>query len=281
MGRNRIHTFTHDDEDIQQRHGEMQFVERINHALEENRFVLHRQIISSLQDNNTAPSYEYLVRLLDEEGNLLYPGTFMPAAERFELMPKLDRWVVSHVFEHLQSCEQSKHTVDGLPAAFINLSGQVFSDEAFPGFIIEEAQRFRLDPQLVCLEITETSAIRNFNTAGEFINRLRRAGFKFALDDFGTGMSSFSYLQSLHVDFLKIDGVFCENLDNNDLNPAIIEAITNIGHKTQLKVIAEWIETQDVQDKLTRFGVDFGQGYFIGKPEPLPGHPELHVARTT
>jgi len=279
MGRNRIHTFTHDDEDMLQRHGEMQFVERINRALEEDRFVLHRQIISSLQDKDMAPSYEYLVRLMDEEGNLLYPGAFMPAAERYELMPKLDRWVVTHVFEHLQSHQQNNFVADGLPAAFINLSGQIFSDGEFPDFIIEQAQRFNLEPQSICLEITETSAISNITIAGEFINRLRRAGFKFALDDFGTGMSSFSYLQSLHVDVLKIDGVFCKSLHDNDLNTAIIEAITNIAHKTHLKVIAEWIETQAVQEKLTQYGVDFGQGYFIGKPEPLPEHPDLQIAQ--
>ncbi len=279
MGRNRIHTFTHDDKDMLQRHGEMKFVERINHALEEDRFILHRQIISSLQTDDVLPTYEYLIRLLDEDGKLLYPDTFIPAAERYELMIKIDRWVVTHVFKYLYSQSKEKSPNNAMPVAFINLSGQAFSDNAFPGLIIKTAQQYRIDPQLICFEITETTAISNLNLARDFINKLRLEGFKFALDDFGTGMSSFSYLRSLHVDFLKIDGIFIQDLDKDELNSAIIEAITNIGHKSDLKVIAEWIETQSAKDMLILSGVDFGQGYAIGRPEGLPDITNLKIAK--
>ncbi|MBD3671210.1 MAG: EAL domain-containing protein [Gammaproteobacteria bacterium] len=268
-GRNRIHIFEHNDDEMLQRRGEMQFVERIKEALEENRFVLHRQVISPLQTNDTPVTYEYLIRLLDENGELLYPGAFLPAAERYELMVMLDRWVVSNVFEYLNLSNDNQLKNTQMPIAFINLSGQAFTDPAFAQFILDTAAQYNIRQELVCFEITETSAISNLNMARDFINHLTKAGFKFALDDFGTGMSSFSYLRTLDVDYLKIDGIFCKELDTDNINSAIIKAITEVGHKTQLGVIAEWIESDSTRQQLAGLGVDYGQGYALGRPEPL------------
>jgi len=277
-GRNRVHIYTHDDADLLQRHGEMQWVSRINQALEDDRFVLHRQMIRPLQTTQSdVQHYEYLVRLLDEQGNLVLPNSFLPAAERFELMLRLDRWIVSHIFVHLQLTKDCPDQDDAL--AFINLSGQVFTDEKFIDFLIKESQLRELDPGRICLEITETAAISNLSEASRFISRLRQEGFKFALDDFGTGMSSFSYLKSLQIDYLKIDGIFIKDLLKDPMNSAIVESVTNIGHKANLKIIAEWVESEEVLDQLISMGVDYGQGYAIDKPTSLPEITQLKLVK--
>ncbi|MBI1425403.1 MAG: EAL domain-containing protein [Gammaproteobacteria bacterium] len=269
-GRNRIHVFTHDDTEMLQRRREMQWVSRINNALEEDRLVLYRQEIRALQKSSSSPvCHEYLVRLLDEDGHLVMPGSFIPAAERFELMPKIDRWVIRKVFAHLKENAGKPSGEKSSPVAFINLSGQVFADEHFFKYISAELQNAEIDPRYVCFEITETAAIGNLKEAGDFIRQLRTLGFKFALDDFGTGMSSFSYLQSLQIDFVKIDGVFIKDLLKNPMNIAIVESITKISHQANLEVIAEWIESGEVLENLVQIGVDFGQGFAIGKPVEL------------
>ncbi len=268
-GRNRLHIYTEDDVELMQRQGEMQWVNRIKAALEENRFVIYRQSIHPLQSDGAQHNCaEFLFRMVDESGELIMPGTFIPAAERYELMPQLDHWVVRNVIDYLQQL-RTGDSQDELPdIAFINLSGQVFNDDQFADFILELLHDTQIDPQNICLEITETAAISNLDKAIKFIEQLRALGFSFALDDFGSGMSSFSYLKFLPVDFLKIDGMFIRDLSKDPMNRAIVEAITRIGHTAQLKVIAEWVEDQAALDQLVDIGIDFAQGYAIDRPTP-------------
>ncbi|MCB1800806.1 MAG: EAL domain-containing protein [Gammaproteobacteria bacterium] len=270
-GRNRVHVYEHDDAELLRRHGEMQWVSRIALALEDNRFLLHRQRIDSLApDAGGVAGHEYLLRLLDERGDLIYPDAFIPAAERFALMPRLDRWVVGEVFRHLRAEAAGQPGKNAGQLAFINLSGQVFTDESFADFVINEAQRCQVDMESICFEITETVAISNLGVASRFIDTLSRRGFKFALDDFGSGMSSFSYLKSLQVDFVKIDGVFIRDLFKDPMHAAIVDAMTRIAHTARLRVIAEWVESAEITEWLQQAGVDFAQGYAIERPCALP-----------
>lgn len=185
-------------------------------------------------------------------------------------MPRLDRWVVGEVFRHLRAEAAGQPGKNAGQLAFINLSGQVFTDESFADFVINEAQRCQVDMESICFEITETVAISNLGVASRFIDTLSRRGFKFALDDFGSGMSSFSYLKSLQVDFVKIDGVFIRDLFKDPMHAAIVDAMTRIAHTARLRVIAEWVESAEITEWLQQAGVDFAQGYAIERPCALP-----------
>lgn len=270
-GRNRLHIYNEDDKEMAQRHGDMQWVPRIKHALEEDRFILYKQPIASLQELPHGLQHrEFLVRMLDENGEHIQPGAFLPAAERFELMPAIDRWVIHNVFDYLAG--QPASVVDPESISFINLSGQVLNDQGFVEFILREFKMNDIPPQSICFEVTETAAIGNLKKATAFIHRLKQEGCHFALDDFGTGMSSFSYLKSLPVDFLKIDGSFILDLLDDPMNQSIVDAITRIGHAADLLVIAEWVESDDVCKELLKIGIDFAQGYGIEKPGPIDDH---------
>jgi diguanylate cyclase (GGDEF)-like protein/PAS domain S-box-containing protein len=265
QGRNRIHVYSPDDADLLQRHGEMQWVARLKHALEDNRFVLHKQPIMPLATPASSPQLaEYLIRLRDEEDELVYPCTFISAAERFHLMPSLDRWVMNYVCAELEA-----RSSDAPEIAFINLSGQALTDEGFVQFALERLQTAKLGPHLLCFEITETAAVANLHRAREFMTALRKRGCRFALDDFGSGMSSFAYLKSLPVDYLKIDGSFIKNLDKDSMSIAIVQSVKRIGHTAGLQTIAEWVESEQVRARLATIGIDYVQGYAIAKPGPL------------
>jgi len=265
-GRNRIHVYRDDDAMLQQRENEMHWVARLKKALDNDGFVLHAQPIVPLQHADAASHREFLLRMMDEDGQLIPPGNFLPAAERFDLMPTLDRWVVNQVFEHIGQMRNRDGCV-----AFVNLSGQVLNDDDFISHVLQQLHRHAIPPGSVCLEITETAAIANLTKATRLIETLREQGVLFALDDFGTGMSSFSYLKTLPVDFLKIDGYFIKGLLSDHMNPAIVEAITQIGHTAGLQVIAEWVEDEAMLDRLREIGIDFAQGYALGRPGPLSG----------
>ncbi|HET8706276.1 MAG TPA: EAL domain-containing protein, partial [Pseudomonadales bacterium] len=198
---------------------------------------------------------------------LIAPGNFIPAAERYNLMPLIDRWVIREAFEYLQ--------VSGLGRQangtyFINLSGSTLSDPAFFDDIKQWQKDFNILPQRICFEITETAAIDNLVDAVEFIGEIRQRGFKFALDDFGVGLSSFSYLKTIPVDFLKIDGSFVQNMLENSIDHGIVSSCNQIAHAAGLETIAEFVEHDSVKHALTAIGVDFAQGYGIAKPMPLP-----------
>ncbi|MCU7921243.1 MAG: EAL domain-containing protein [Candidatus Thiodiazotropha sp. (ex Dulcina madagascariensis)] len=265
-GRNRVHVYTAKDDELALQRNEMQWVSRINSALEDDRLLLYRQPIVPLCDNGGVWHSEVLLRMQGVDGEIITPGAFIPAAERYDLMQRLDRWVVNAIFTHLgkrhdQSREGQLH--------FINLSGTSLSDPGFFSYIQERITRLKVPPQSICFEVTETAAISNLNTTVSFIEEIREMGCSFALDDFGTGLSSFSYLKSLPVDFLKVDGSFVQQVEEDEMSRAIVDAINTIGHVAGLKTIAEFVERDETRKVLQAMGVDFAQGYGIHRPEPL------------
>lgn len=267
LGRNRIHVYSPDDIELAERTGQMNWVGRITQALEENRLCLYRQAIVPLQDDPAqAPRhYEVLLRMVGEDGREISPMAFIPAAERYNLMPTIDFWVIRTAFEHyarLASHPRGCHLA-------INLSGATMGDERLLPYIREQLRQFDVPPTAICFEITETAAIAKLCSATVLIQELKRLGCRFALDDFGSGMSSFGYLKNLPIDFIKIDGAFVRNLDRDPIDRAMVEAINNIGHVMGIKTIAEFVESEAVASELRRLGVDHAQGYWSGRPEPL------------
>jgi diguanylate cyclase (GGDEF)-like protein len=267
-GRNRIHVYKKDDEELVLHENQMQWVSRINIGLEENRFQLFRQKIQPLQTSNEElPHYEILLRLKDKDGAIISPFHFIPAAERYNLMSKLDRWVVATTLKKM--AETNKNDPKNSFSCSINLSGQSFCEEKFSSYVIEQIQKYAVPAQHLCFEITETAAVSNFTKALDFIDSIKKLGCQFSLDDFGSGMSSFTYLKNLPVDYLKIDGYFVKTLLENEIDKAMVTSIHQVGSVMGLKTIAEFVENEAILKELTRMGVDYGQGYGIGKPEPF------------
>jgi diguanylate cyclase (GGDEF)-like protein/PAS domain S-box-containing protein len=288
-GRNRIHVYQANDQELAQRQGDMQWVSRLVKALEEDRFCLYSQAIAPAQPDSGKPDhYEILIRMTDENGALIPPGMFIPAAERYNLMPKIDRWVIRNLFSYLpthlhhSSCgnkmvsdtllsHQAK-TVSPGSIYTVNLSGASFNDEQFLSFIQEQFAYYQIPPPMICFEVTETFAISNLNKAIQFIHALKQLGCSFALDDFGSGMSSLTYLKNLPVDYVKIDGYFVRNILEDPVNAAMIEAINKLTHVIGLQTIAEFVENEQILHKVQELGVDYVQGYGIAKPTPLVGN---------
>ena len=267
LGRNRSYQYRTDDEELARRHGEMQWVTRINHALSNNRFFLAYQKIFSLKQK-TPQMYEFLLRFHDENNKVVSPSAFIPAAERYNLMAGIDRWVVNEVFQFVAKESQSGGRF--LPeCCFINLSGNSLSDDGFFSYIREKLEQYQIDPSLICFEITETATISRLNSAVSFIKDIKNIGAKFALDDFGSGLSSFSYLKTIPVDYLKIDGGFVINMLEDHMDCAFVDVINQLGHVAGLKTIAEFVENEAVHNKLKEMGVDFAQGYGLHQPEPI------------
>lgn len=283
-GGNRLYIYQNGDRDLEQRQGDMQWVSRIIKALEEDRFFLYAQPIADAC-NPSAFHYELLIRMKDDRGRLISPGVFITAAERYNLMPEIDRWVVRTLFSTLSSrFRENGFERDSSPTWYaINLSALSLNDEGFFDFLQQQFACYQIPPEKICFEITETAAIANLNKAAKFIRKLKKLGCSFALDDFGSGMSSFNYLKNLPVDYLKIDGQFVKNLTCDPVNAAMIEAINRIGHLMGLKTIAEFVENDAILEQITAIGVDYVQGYGIAKPHPfelsLPAAiPQLNVA---
>jgi EAL domain-containing protein (putative c-di-GMP-specific phosphodiesterase class I) len=203
--------------------------------------------------------------MLDDDGRVVLPEIFLPAAERYGLMLALDRWVVRSSLRALSAKLRSGQDV----SFAINISGRSLGAPSFLEFVTEQIAECRLPPQKVCFEITETSAIAELAHALRFIETLKALGCRFALDDFGTGLSSFSYLKTLSVDYLKIDGGFVRGLAESETDHAIVTAVHHIGHIMGIKTIAEWVESEAILEKLQQIGVDFGQGNALGPPRPL------------
>ena len=266
QGRNRVHVFRPDDEQLSLRRGEMQWVSKIKEGLEQKRFCLYGQPIVSLFKNDEKLHFEVLVRYRDENGHIIPPGAFLPAAERYNLAPALDRFVISHLFEWIA---KKPNFLDRLAICSINLSGVSLSDESMLAFISEQFSLWAIPTHKICFEITETAAIANLSRATKFINQLRELGCLFSLDDFGSGLSSFAYLKNLPVDFLKIDGLFVRDIVDDKVDLAMVKAINEVGHIMDKKTIAEFVENEQIFNILNELGVDYAQGYGIGQPVPL------------
>lgn len=263
-GRNRIHLSAADDQAIRQREGEMNWVGRLHEALREQRFVLHTQRLQGLRpDNGREDHHEVLVRMVDRNGALIAPAAFIPAAERYGLMPQIDRWIVGTVLAHAAS---------NATTYAINLSGATVCDESFLAFVQQGFRDHGTDPRRICFEITETAAIANLRQATALIRELKVMGCRFSLDDFGSGMSSFAYLKHLPVDYLKIDGSFVKDMLDDPVDRAMVESINHIGHVMKLETVAEFVENDAVLEALRSIGVDYAQGYGVQKPVPLDAH---------
>lgn len=263
-GRNRVHVYREDNETTR-RHGEMEWATRLRSAMDEDRLLLDYQEIQPLKaQTDTGPCIELLLRLRDEQGALVMPGAFLPAAERYGMMPAIDRWVIRTALSHLGQLHPSGAR---LATCAINLSGASIEDDGLADFVLECIAEFDVPAQTLCFEITETVAVRNLLKVVQVIERLREAGCRIALDDFGAGMSSFGYLKNLPVDLIKIDGSFVRDLDTDPMSQTIISAIAQIGHQRGVKVVAEWVSNSDMVAPLSALGVDYGQGFALHRPE--------------
>jgi len=269
-GRNRIHVYHPDDNELEQHRGEVQWVQRINEALEKDNFILYYQTIISLNEENTAPNhYEILVRMINDIGDLIPPMAFIPAAERYKLMPHIDQWVVHHSLLEINHIYQESGDAYKKCIFTINISGQSLSANDFANYILNKIIEYKIEPTAICFEITETAAIANMSNAVNFITKLKKAGCRFALDDFGSGLSSFSYLKTLPVDYLKIDGSFVRDICDDTTDRAFVESITQIAHVMHIETIAEFVEGREILSELRNIGVDYAQGYYISTPAPL------------
>jgi diguanylate cyclase (GGDEF)-like protein/PAS domain S-box-containing protein len=263
-GRNRIHVYEADG--VDNRHREMQWVSRVTRAVEEDRFELFFQPIVPLASAATGPAFhELTVRLRDDDGALVPPSEFIPAAERYNVMPVIDRWVVRHALELLKARQKGGAP---LPLLAVNLSGTSLNDQSFVDFVLQSVT----DPGIasaLCFEITETAAVMSLSNARYLMSELKTRGCKFSLDDFGTGLSSFVYLKTLPVDFLKIDGQFISHVAQDAVNRSMVEAISRVGRALGIATVAECVETAAVLEELKRIGVDFAQGFHLARPAPL------------
>lgn len=260
-GRGRTWIARKDDDLMRRRRLQMDWVARITGALEDDRFVVYRQQIAPLEQVGRCSHWEVLTRLAEPDRPLATPDLFIPAAERYGLMPALDRWVVGTVFRRLAS----DPTRAGVMTA-INVSGTTLGDNEFVRFISDSFRRYNMDPRQICFEITETAAATDFDAAIRFINAARKLGCKLSLDDFGAGFSSFSYLKAFKVDYLKIDGGFVRDMDTDTMNARFVESMNHLGKSLGLATIAEYVETASVVERLRDLGVDYAQGNFLGRP---------------
>ncbi len=273
-GRNLVWLYRENDSDVQAQRGQMQWVSRIRQALDQDRLRLFVQPIVALEREHVGPShYEILVRL-EEDGELIAPGSFIPAAERYGLMVEIDQWVIGNTLSWLgDACRSGEQP----QATFcINVSGASLSSPAFRQMVVAKLRDSNLSAGAVCLEITESAAIANLSKVVDLIRQLKPLGCTFALDDFGSGLSSFAYLKALPVDYLKIDGSFVRDLEHDPVDLAMVQAINTIGHTMELKTVAEFVESEAILERLREMGVDYAQGYHIGRPQPLL---DLHPVR--
>ena len=267
-GRNRVHAWLDTDQAIRARSGDMQWATRLEQALDEDRFVLFAQRIDCLADDRRAPGvhFEVLLRLVDSDGKLVLPGAFLPAAERFNLASRIDRWVLRHAIAELAALPDLNH----IDTISINLSGQSVGDRTFHSHAIDALTR--AGPELrrrICLEITETAAVTNITDAAVFVEQVRASGVRVALDDFGAGASSFTYLKTLRVDSLKIDGQYIQNLLDDGLDDAAVRCFVDVARVLGVPTVAEFVDRPELLQRVREIGIDYAQGFLLHRPEPL------------
>ena len=266
-GGNRIRVYSGEEDAFRKRRGEMTWIARLNKALEQDRFVLYGQTIAPMDpQSGLRPKLEVLLRLLDDQDNVVPPADFIPAAERYNLMPQIDRWVIHNTVTRWRSIMEAR---GNRPCLCVNLSGESVADLNLATFIKHEFHKSDANPKDFCFEITETAMIANLGRAVSLIQDLKAVGSLFALDDFGSGFSSFAYLRNLPVDYLKVDGVFVKNIDTDPVNFAMVEGIQKISRVMGLKTIAEFASTESILSTLRTIGVDYAQGYALSRPEPV------------
>jgi EAL domain-containing protein (putative c-di-GMP-specific phosphodiesterase class I) len=264
-GRNRVYLYQEEDTQLVQQEGEFKWVNELKEALLEDRLELFVQPIVSTRSEQLS-SYEVLVRLRDKSGQLFPPGAFLPSAERYNLSDKVDRWVIDHVFDWL---EQHQRKLPFLKQMAINLSGASLGHTEMLAYITSRLAKASFKASTIKFEITETAAIGNLRNANSFIKALSEIGCQFSLDDFGSGLSSFGYLKNLPVQSIKIDGMFVKDMISDPLDFEMVKSINDIGHVMGLETIAEFVEDEQIWQKLRAIGVDYGQGYHLGKPVPI------------
>lgn len=264
-GRNQVKLYDKADGVLSQQQNEIEWVSKIHNALESDVFELFYQPIRAI-NNDLEPGIEILLRIRSENGQMISPSAFLPSAERYGLVTQIDQRVVQLIFQWLHSIPVHLQKFGKIS---INLSGQSLGNEDFLNFIISEIESKDLPSEKICFEITETAMIENIRHAKSFIAALRDRGCKFALDDFGKGLSSFAYIKDLAVDYLKIDGIFVKNILTNPVDMALVNSINDIGHVLGKQTIAEFVETPELLEAVIDLGVDYAQGYAIGKPAPI------------
>ncbi len=266
LGKNQVQVYSAEDSHMARRQGEMDWVQRITMALEQDRFCLYLQPIVSMQNDKSGEKYEVLVRMLNDDGDIVLPSDFLPAAERYNLVSEIDHWVIAESFVFLSSL--SAEQMENIDCININLSGPSISNSALLDYIIDMSGNKNVPLHKVCFEITETAAIANLGNARHLITELNRKGCRFALDDFGAGLSSFGYLRSLPVEYVKIDGVFVRDIAVDGADLAMVKSIHQMAHTMGVYTVAEWIESSEVFDMCREIGIDYGQGTVIAAPYP-------------
>jgi EAL domain-containing protein (putative c-di-GMP-specific phosphodiesterase class I) len=263
-GRNCINVYQRDSVATKHLLGQMQWVSQINNALEKGNFQLYAQPIVDLHsDELSIKAIEILVRMESPGGDLIPPGAFLPSAERYDLIDRIDYWVIEQVMQQLSSSR------GGYPDCFINISGMTLNRNEFSLILNKLLSKYDLSPGKLVFEVTETAAIQNLSHALKVIHELRKIGCRFALDDFGSGLSSFGYLKNLPIDYLKIDGMFVRDLHTDPMDRGMVEAIKTVADTMQLTTIAEFVEDDLILKELKHIGIDLGQGYRLAKPKPI------------
>lgn len=277
-GGNRVIAYRAESAEMRQEQSNMEGVWNLKKAFKNNSFELFAQPIHPLKESQFAKPfshYELLIRMVGEDSKFVPPDEFIPVAEYYSMMPELDRWVVREAFKYIAQVEP----VANPPVFAINLSGQSLDEASFRDFVLDELKSTGADASMICFEITEAVAVNDLTLATRFISTLKAEGSSFSLDDFGTGVSSYGYLQSLDVDYLKIDGIFVKDLMRDSIARNIVESVTQVGHSMGLKIIAEYVEDDKIISLLRKMGVDYGQGYGISKPKPLKEMIAPHVVQ--
>jgi diguanylate cyclase (GGDEF)-like protein len=266
-GRDRVEVYDQGNRSIIQRYDDMYLVAQIQQTLDTDGFEMRAQPIVSLTNKDQIPRFEILLRMQDKQGNRVSSGAFFSAAERYQLMPQIDRWVVSSTLAKLSP--HSNFLRQSRAIFAINLSGQTLGDDDILNFIEDEIDASGVPSESLCFEVTESAAVSSKDKAQSFIDALRKRGCKFSLDDFGAGLSSFAYLKNFNVDTLKIDGSFIRDITDNRISESMVAAITQVAKVMQLETVAEYVESRKTKALLSKLGVDFAQGHAIGKPRHL------------